>query len=237
MFVNMFKKRSYEKELMDDLTLSSADLRQNLEELRVVNRYLGGHLVLKIALNRLKKQGFFKEKRVYTIADIGSGGGDNLVIIAKWFKKNNIQVQLTGIDANAFMVGFAEDFCKDFPNIEFTQQNIFDTNAADLSFDLTTCSLFCHHFTDEELSAIFANIKKITDSYFIINDLHRHWFAYYSIWALTRVLNGSYLIKNDAPLSVARAFKRKELKTICQTVFKEVKINWIWAFRWLVIAK
>jgi hypothetical protein len=41
----MFQKRSYKKELMDDLTLSSAELGQNLEELRVVNRYLGGNLV------------------------------------------------------------------------------------------------------------------------------------------------------------------------------------------------
>lgn len=233
----MFKKRSYEKELMDDLTLGSDELRQNLEELRVVNRYLGGNLVLKIALNRLKKQGFFEEKRVYSIADIGSGGGDNLVVIAEWFKKNGIQAELTGLDANAFMIGFAEYFCKNYPNIRFVQQNIFDVDPAALAFDLTTCSLFCHHFTDEELLVIFTNIKKITNNYFIINDLHRHWFAYYSIWGLTRILNGSYLIKNDAPLSVARAFKRKELKSISQQIFKNVEISWIWAFRWLVIAQ
>jgi 2-polyprenyl-3-methyl-5-hydroxy-6-metoxy-1,4-benzoquinol methylase len=233
----MFQKRSYKKELMDDLTLSSAELGQNLEELRVVNRYLGGNLVLKVALNRLKKQGFFKENKIYRIADIGSGGGDNLIVIAEWFQKNNLQVALTGIDANAFMIEFASDFCKKHPNIQFAQYNIFDTAISELSFDLTTCSLFCHHFTNEELLLIFKNIKSITQGAFIINDLHRHPIAYGGIWFLTRLLNGSYLIKNDAPLSVLRAFRRKEIQTLMEQVFPKVTVNWIWAFRWMVIAK
>jgi 2-polyprenyl-3-methyl-5-hydroxy-6-metoxy-1,4-benzoquinol methylase len=233
----MFQKRSYKKELMDDLTLSSAELGQNLEELRVVNRYLGGNLVLKVALNRLKKQGFFKENKIYRIADIGSGGGDNLIVIAEWFQKNNLQVALTGIDANAFMIGFASDFCRKYPNIQFAQYNIFDTAISQLSFDLTTCSLFCHHFTDEELLLIFKNIKSITQGAFIINDLHRHPIAYGGIWFLTRLLNGSYLIKNDAPLSVLRAFRRKEIQTLTEKVFPKVTVNWIWAFRWMVICR
>jgi len=233
----MFKIRSYQKELMDDLTLSSADLKQNLDELRLVNRYLGGNLVLQIGLNRLKKQGFFNENRVYTLVDIGAGGGDNLLVIAKWFQKHHIKVQLTGLDANAFMISFAEEFCKDYPNINFIQRNIFDTDFETLSFDISTCSLFCHHFTDEELISIFKNIKTITRGHFIINDLHRHPIAYGGIWILVHLLNGSYLIKNDAPLSVLRAFRKKELHQLVKKVWGETKINWIWAFRWLVITK
>jgi 2-polyprenyl-3-methyl-5-hydroxy-6-metoxy-1,4-benzoquinol methylase len=188
-------------------------------------------------LNRLKKQGFFKENKIYRIADIGSGGGDNLIVIAEWFQKNNLQVALTGIDANAFMIGFASDFCRKYPNIQFAQYNIFDTAISQLSFDLTTCSLFCHHFTDEELLLIFKNIKSITQGAFIINDLHRHPIAYGGIWFLTRLLNGSYLIKNDAPLSVLRAFRRKEIQTLTEKVFPKVTVNWIWAFRWMVICR
>jgi 2-polyprenyl-3-methyl-5-hydroxy-6-metoxy-1,4-benzoquinol methylase len=231
----MFRTRSYKKELMDDLTLSSADLKQNLEELRLVNQYLGGNLVLQIGLNRLKSQGFFNKNRVYTVLDIGAGGGDNLVVIAKWFKKNNIQVQLTGLDANAFMVDFAKDFCKAYPNIQFIQKNIFDADFQHLSFDISTCSLFCHHFTNEELLAIFKNIQTMTTGHFIINDLHRHPLAYGGIWFLVHLLNGSYLIKNDAPLSVLRGFRRNELRQLVEQVWGKTKVTWIWAFRWLVV--
>jgi 2-polyprenyl-3-methyl-5-hydroxy-6-metoxy-1,4-benzoquinol methylase len=160
-----------------------------------------------------------------------------LIVIAEWFQKNNLQVALTGIDANAFMIGFASDFCRKYPNIQFAQYNIFDTAISQLSFDLTTCSLFCHHFTDEELLLIFKNIKSITQGAFIINDLHRHPIAYGGIWFLTRLLNGSYLIKNDAPLSVLRAFRRKEIQTLTEKVFPKVTVNWIWAFRWMVICR
>ncbi len=231
----MFQSRSYTKELMDDLTLSSADLQQNLNELRLVNRYLGGNLVLKIGLNNLKKQGFFDENRTYTVLDIGAGGGDNLVVIAKWFQKNNIKATLTGLDANAFMIDFAKDYCKDYPNIQFIQHNIFDKNIGSLSFDISTCSLFCHHFTEEELIAIFKNIKSFTRGHFIINDLHRHPIAYAGIWLLVHLLNGSYLIKNDAPLSVLRAFRREELRQLVAGVFGKTKVRWIWAFRWLAM--
>ena len=232
-----FTKRSYKKELMDDLTLHSDELKKNLIELRMINFWLGGNLVLVKALNRLKKQGFFKKDRIYTIADIGSGGGDNLIALAKWFKKNHIQVQLTGIDANDFMIEFAKSYCKDYDNIDFMKLNVFDISRENQRFDITTCSLFCHHFTNEELTTIFHQIKKITNNYFIINDLHRHKLAYYSIWLLVHLFNGSYLVKNDAPLSVWRAFKKEELKELINPIWKENQITWVWAFRWMCLMK
>ena len=232
-----FRKRSYKKELMDDLTLHSDALKQNLIELRAINFWLGGNLVLIKALNRLKRKGFFKNDKIYTVSDIGSGGGDNLIALAKWFKQNNIQVQLTGIDANEFMIEFAKEHCKAYSNINFLQLNVFDTNTEQQTFDITTCSLFCHHFTNEELTTIFHKIKKTTDHYFIINDLHRHPFAYYSIWLLVHLFNGSYLVKNDAPLSVLRAFKKHELKKLIEPISKKNRITWIWAFRWMCLIK
>lgn len=232
-----FKTRSYEKELMDDLSLDSDALRKNLIELRWINNLLGGNATLIAGLNHLKKNGFFKKDKLYQVADIGSGGGDNLVVMARWFKKHNIKAHLTGIDANGFMIQFATDYCKEFKNISFLQENILDKPITYYSFDITTCSLFCHHFTDTELVTIFKKIKKITKNYFIINDLHRHKIAYFGIYILTRLFNGSHLVKNDAPLSVRRGFKKKELYQIINKCWDSFDIRWIWAFRWLVVAK
>lgn len=49
----MLKQRSNEPELMDDLTLSGEDLRRNLDELEVINHWLGGHKVVLDALDKL----------------------------------------------------------------------------------------------------------------------------------------------------------------------------------------
>ncbi len=73
---------------------------------------------------------------------------------------------------------------------------------------------------------------------FFINDLHRHPLAYYSIKWITKFFSKSYLVKNDAPLSVARGFKKEEWKYILNKAgIKTYTIQWQWAFRYLVITR
>jgi hypothetical protein len=70
---------------------------------------------------------------------------------------------------------------------------------------------------------------------FFINDLHRHWLAYYSIKFLTKLFSKSYLVKNDAPLSVQRGFRRKEWNAIFEHAgISNFNCKWRWAFRWLI---
>jgi hypothetical protein len=70
---------------------------------------------------------------------------------------------------------------------------------------------------------------------FLINDLHRHPLAFYSIKLLTQVFSKSYLVKNDAPLSVQRGFTRSEWESIFLAAgINNYSIEWRWAFRWLI---
>ena len=240
-----FKTRSYKKELMDALNLASDDLKKNLDELEFINTTLGGYKVLTSALdtlykeNKIKKNQENQNQKTVTLADIGSGGGDTLRQIAKWFDKKNIKAKLTGIDANDFMINYAQNKSQKFPQINYEKLNVFDIDSKNENkYDWATMSLFCHHFTDEELVLIFKNIQKLTSKGFIINDLHRNPIAYYSIYFLTRLFNGSYLVKNDAPLSVLRAFKKQDLiKILEKAEIKNYRIKWQWAFRFQVIVE
>jgi hypothetical protein len=48
----------------------------------------------------------------------------------------------------------------------------------------------------------------------------------------------SYLVKNDAPLSVLRGFSRNEWKILMEKAgIKNYKIKWKWAFRWLILVE
>ncbi|WP_338790120.1 methyltransferase domain-containing protein [Bernardetia sp. Wsw4-3y2] len=240
-----FKTRSYKKELMDDLNLASEDLKKNLDELEFINTTLGGYKVLTSALdtlykeNKISKNQEKQNQKTVTLADIGSGGGDTLRQIAKWFEKKNIKAKLTGIDANDFMINYAQNKSQNFPQISYEKLNVFDIDSKNENrYDWATMSLFCHHFTDEELVLIFKNIQKLTSKGFIINDLHRNPIAYYSIYFLTRLFNGSYLVKNDAPLSVLRAFKKQDLiKILEKAEITNYRIKWQWAFRFQVIVE
>ena len=73
---------------------------------------------------------------------------------------------------------------------------------------------------------------------FFINDLHRHPLAYYSIKFLTQLFSKSKLVKNDAPLSVARGFKKEDWDwLINQTGLKSISVKWKWAFRYLIVCR
>lgn len=70
----------------------------------------------------------------------------------------------------------------------------------------------------------------------VINDLHRHPFAYHSIKILTRLFSKSSMVKYDAPLSVQRAFTKKELVRLMENAgIEHYKIKWKWAFRWQIV--
>lgn len=234
----MFKQRSRAKELMDELDLTGEALRQNLDELETINNRLGGNAVVIDAFEKLYKQQLFKENKTYTIADVGTGGGDVLRALAIWLRKKNIKTKLIGLDANDFMIEYAIKKAILFPEIEFLRANVFDKDFENEKYDFVLCSLFCHHFTDDELVVLFQKFVNKSSIALIINDLHRHFLAYYGIKFLTWLFRGSYLVRNDAPLSVLRAFKKHELKQLFHAAnINNSEIKWQWAFRFRVIVK
>ncbi|GAB2457950.1 hypothetical protein GCM10011375_06930 [Hymenobacter qilianensis] len=228
------RQRATEPELMDDLTLASDALRQNLDELEFINTHLGGYAVVTDALARLRAK--MPPRRPLRLADLGSGGGDTLRYIARWAKRQHIPVELVGIDANPFMLSYATEKSQAYPEISFLQQDIFAPEFRAQHFDVITCSLFCHHFTDAELAGLLRQLRQQASVAVIINDLHRHPVAYHSIKWLTRLFRGSYLVRNDAPLSVARAFTKSDWQRILQQAdIEKYELSWRWAFRWQVI--
>ncbi|MBT2558921.1 methyltransferase domain-containing protein [Hymenobacter sp. ISL-91] len=226
--------RSDQEELMDDLTLASEELRQNLDELETVNTWLGGYAPVLDALARLRPR--FPAGRPLRIADLGSGGGDTLRQLARWARRRRVPVELVGVDANSFMLDYAAAKAQNYPEISFQQADIFAPDFAQQSFDILTASLFCHHFSDTQLVQMLAQCHRQAGLAVIINDLHRHPLAYHSIRWLTRLLGGSRLVQHDAPLSVARAFTRSELEGLLAAAgIRNYTLRWRWAFRWQLV--
>lgn len=226
---NMFKHRSNEKELLDEENIPPNDLFQNLRELDFINHWLGGY---SISFSALKK--ILKPSQNYTLVDIGSGGGDTLKRINAWNRKKNYQLNLYGIDIKPVCIQYAEMNLKG-QNIRFIcddYRNVF--NHLD-QVDIIHASLFCHHLSNKQLIDL-VDFTIDHQAILIINDLERNPFAHYSIKFLTQLFSKSYLVKNDAPLSVLRGFKRKEWLAILETSgAKKYSVKNKWAFRHEVI--
>jgi len=96
--------------------------------------------------------------------------------------------------------------------------------------------LFTHHFDDDQWILLIRKMVYAAKKAVIINDLHRHWFAYHAIGVLTAMFSRSPMVKHDSRISVLRSFKRNELENlILRAGFTHFTIKWMWAFRWQVI--
>jgi ubiquinone/menaquinone biosynthesis C-methylase UbiE len=230
-----FSIRSYEKELLDRDDIPFRDIKRNMQELEFINSNLGGH---RITLDGLKKMYAGSKNNSLTICEIGCGGGDNLKVIDKWCERAKIPVHLTGIDINPDCIAYAKENCQNMPGASFIISDYRHVSFPGTRPDIIFSSLFCHHLGDEQFVEMLRWSKQNSVTGFFINDLHRHFLAYYSIKLLTRLLSKSYLVKNDAPLSVRRGFKKKELRMLLgKAGITQYTITWKWAFRWLVLVK
>lgn len=228
-----FKSRSQEAELMDDLSSHGPVIEQTLRELETINKWLGGNYVTINAVQRLVDS---TNKESWKIVDIGCGGGDMLKLIARWARKKQLSVELTGVDANPNVIAFAEKNSKDFPEINYKCIDIFSKEFGELKADIITATLFTHHFTDPQLEDLLRTLSTQATTGIAINDLHRHWFAYHSINLLTTLLSKSPMVKNDAGVSVLRAFKKNEwIQILKRSGLPKYTLKWMWAFRWQVI--
>lgn len=233
--------RSYEKELLDSDSIPFEDIKQNMKELDFINTHLGGHKITLKGIrsfisNRVRHPKRVAQPQPLVICEIGCGGGDNLRVIKKYYEKNKIMVHLIGIDINPHCISYAQSR-KENNGIEFISSD-YNTIVFNEKPSVIFSSLFCHHFTNDQLLHQFNWMKDHSQLGFFVNDLHRHWLAYASIKLLTGFFSKSYLVKNDAPLSVLRGFSKKDFLMIKnQLSIFNFQLKWCWAFRWLFIFK
>jgi 2-polyprenyl-3-methyl-5-hydroxy-6-metoxy-1,4-benzoquinol methylase len=224
-----YRYRCYNKELLDGMDIPFKDIAENMKELEFINSYLGGH---SITIEGFKK--LTGSTKNISVCEIGCGGGDNLNALGRFCKRNNIQARFTGIDINADCIEYAKRKSQiDHPTFIVSDYRLADFDSKP---GIIFSSLFCHHFTDDELVEMLQWMKRHATAGFFINDLHRHPVAYNFIKFATKIFSGSYLVKNDAPLSVLRGFRKGEWQKILKNAgITNYAIQWKWAFRYLIM--
>ncbi|HEV7382939.1 MAG TPA: methyltransferase domain-containing protein [Dyadobacter sp.] len=225
----MFSQRSSEKELLDQDNIPVKELYRNLRELDFINHWLGGYSISFSALKKVMKYGSDLH-----LVDIGCGGGDTLKRISTWNSGKRFKLKLSGVDLKSVCIDYARKNLAghDVSLVWDDYKNIFDHFE---HVDIIHACLFCHHLTTPQLVELIRFCRK-HNCILIVNDLERNPVAYHLIKALTFVFSKSYLVVNDAPLSVLRGFKKKEWIAILQeSGATNYTVANKWAFRHQVI--
>lgn len=218
---------------MDDFSLKGELLRDTLDKLGNINKWLGGNRVTLNGIMQLLKDQ--PKNKTYTIIDLGCGHGDILRQVAKYGRKHQYSFRLIGVDANQDAIAYASELSSEYPNISFKRIDIFSDQFETLNFDIALTTLFLHHFKEEEIKILLKKLYVNANIGLVINDLQRSKVAY-GLFKLLGLVITNQMIKQDGLTSILRAFKREELEEISQQLHLKSQIRWKWAFRyqWLI---
>lgn len=230
---------------MDDLSIVDDRLSRALDDLRLVNRFLGGTALsqtrLLDALDVTGGAAVLHPERPLRLLDVGCGGGDLAAALVRWGDRAHRRVEVTGVDLNPATLAHARQWLdRTLPEalaarVVLCEADAFALPFPDGAFDAAHASLFLHHFPHADVVRLLAEMARVA-RVVVVNDLHRHPVAYHAIRVLAR-MSPSEMFRHDAPLSVLRGFSRAELRRAARDAGLAHDLAWRWAFRWVLVGR
>lgn len=197
-------------ELMDTMPFDPPVVHRTLAFLGMTARHFGGAAVI---LNHLSRwSASWPGDRPVSILDVGTGGAEIPIAIARWARASGRRVKITALDLMPEIADIARTNARPFPEIEIRSQDVFDLHAAGESFDYVTASLFLHHVPGPRILEILKLFDALASRGVIVSDLARSLLSYWAVKTVSLVA-GNHVVRHDGPLSVQRAFTIDELRS------------------------
>ena len=149
-----------------------------------------------------------KEAKRFKLLDVGFGDGDMLRRIARWTMKRELKVELVGVDLNPRSELAARAHTPARMPIRYVTGDYAD--LAGQGWDVIVSSLVAHHMTRPQLVAFLRFMQREAARGWLVNDLHRHGFAYRGYPLLAALARWHPIVKADGKLSIARSYRPAE---------------------------
>ncbi|MGA0601364.1 methyltransferase domain-containing protein [Caulobacter sp. KR2-114] len=168
-----------------------------------------------------------------SVLDVGYGQGDMLRAVHRWATRAGFRPRLTGIDLSPWSAPAAKAATPADMRIDFRTGDVFAFQP-DEPLDFVISSLVTHHLPDEMVVRFIDWMEASAQRGWFINDLHRHPLAFYGFTALSTVAGWHPFVRHDGPVSVARAFQRRDWERLlaASAVDRQaVRVDWRFPFR------
>jgi ubiquinone/menaquinone biosynthesis C-methylase UbiE len=216
--------RSDEAELMDTPVQDEDELAENLRDIRRVNRLLGGTAIILQHLPRVVSA--ISPARPVTLLDLATGSGDIPLAISRWAKRRGLALTITASDYSDAILAAARKQLAAHPKITLARYDARSVPLPDKSIDIVLCSLSLHHFPPDDAVRVLREMNRIARHGFILNDLRRGRIGYAAAWLAARATTRNRLTRNDAPLSIRRAYTPAELDDLlCRAGIDDAEIT------------
>ena len=188
--------RVLKPEILDTLPYDQA--KASLSDLIRLNRVWGGHSTLRHLLRQTVPEGPF------SLLDVGAASGDMGMRIREWYPQARVISldRITSHLANAHGPRVAGD--------------AFGLPFRPKSIDYVFCSLFLHHFTDQEVTRLLRGFGEVARRAVLVIDLDRNPIPYYFVPWTRWLFDWDPVTVNDAKISVEAAFRPRELENLAR---------------------
>jgi ubiquinone/menaquinone biosynthesis C-methylase UbiE len=222
------QRLEHARELLDG-ELDLRTLRANLRDLARVNHWLGGTQLSWRALQPLfgEPGAGVSGGEALRLIDVGSGLGDIPRELVRRANSRAPRLEVLATDVRPEIVILARDHVAAESHISVEVANPTVIAAPEASFDVAHCSLVLHHLDPDEAVALLREMALVARHGVIVNDLDRGRVWWVLAWLLTRVATLNRYTRNDAPLSVRRAYRPDEVREMAARAgLREVARHW-----------
>jgi len=203
---------------MDDLSRPEHEFAAAYRELKIINRTLGGVRAIERFLPPAKRGVNL------LMLDVAAGACDVSEALLE-----KLPCRIVTLDLNARGLKLAD---KSWPVVADALALPFREDT----FDVVMASLFFHHLSNDNCVQVLSQMWRIAKQRILINDLHRHAVAYFSIRALTALFSKSRMVRHDGPVSVLRAFRSRELLDIARRAGVPARVHRSFPYRLVLVA-
>ena len=203
------ERRTDALELLDGPLDDPAALAANLRDLRRVNRWLGGVRLSADAIDALAAH-----REQLTLLDVGTGGADIPLALLRRARVRGRALAIVGIDSRPEVLAaalVADPSVATTPGLEL---HVGDGRALpypDRSFDVVHASLVVHHLSPDAAVTLLREMARVARLGVVVNDLDRSRAGWIGAWLLGHFLTANRFTRHDAPRSVRRAYRAREM--------------------------
>jgi len=199
-----------EPELMDRPQPVTPELEECLRNLVSLNRYFGSYRLIRKFLEQWLVPG-----RTYRVLDFCTGMGDIPRCMVDWAREAGIKLQIDAVDFHESTLELARRGGEAYPEIQFLRSDVLKFETKE-TYDLVTCSLALHHFSDEDAATLLRRCRDLSSRFVLVADLERTFSAAVGVRLLTSLFYTLPMTQADANVSVQRAFTFSEMRALAE---------------------
>jgi len=207
-----FPERRDEPELLDLNEGAPAEVRESLDDLARIQRWLGGRAMLRRFVFPFLEQA--RDRAPLRVLDVGAGSGATAIEVARWARKKDLDVRIAAADLNRRHLSIAREAVRGYPEIQLVASDALAPPFAARGFDVVLSTLFLHHFSPERLKQLIPRLAALSRGRLALNDLMRDRAAAAAFTLLSPVFARSRLTRHDGRVSIRRSYTPEELQAI-----------------------